>query len=169
LLDCKPRTLSKRSEERRCEKARLRVNNVLVVDASVIIAALITKGTTFKTLFILHKRGIVLVSPGFLLDEIKEHKEEIVSKYLKSEKLFLTVLNKIKERIVFFPLTEYEHFLEEAKNICLDRDDVPYVALSLALNKAPIWTFDKGLKEDCLKAGIKVALSNKEVIKEFTT
>ncbi|MGQ9597334.1 MAG: PIN domain-containing protein [Thermoproteota archaeon] len=140
---------------------------MLVVDASVIIAALIARNSTFKTLFLIHRRGVIFASPEFVLDEIMEHREALL-KYLRSEELFLKVLNKIKETIMFFPSAEYNHFIEEAKNICSDRNDIPYVALSLALNKAPLWTFDKVLKEDCSKAGIKVASSSKEVMEKFT-
>jgi len=40
--------------------------------------------------------------------------------------------------------------------ISSDIKDVPYIALSLSLGKAPIWSFDKKLAKDCEKVGIKV-------------
>jgi len=62
----------------------------------------------------------------------------------------------------FTPKEKFEGYLEEAKEICSDKNDSPYVALSLSLGKAPIWSNDKELKEDCEEVGIKV-LSTEEI------
>jgi len=64
--------------------------------------------------------------------------------------------------IEFVPKEEFGKYLEKAKEVCSDKDDSPYVALSLSLGKVPIWSNDKELKEDCKEVGIRV-LSTEEI------
>ena len=91
----------------------------------------------------LNKAGVRLISPSFLKEEIDEHFDEIVEKSgldsITLKYLFSEVLNLIE----IVPKSKYEVFIAKAKRICSDKDNVPYLALSLYLDKAPIWSFDK--------------------------
>ena len=58
--------------------------------------------------------------------------------------------------IEFIPKEKFGGYLKETKEMCSDKDDSPYVALSLSLGKVPIWSNDKELKEDCKEVGIKI-------------
>jgi len=114
----------------------------LVVDANVIIAALIKESTTFVLLF---KEDFHLYTPEFILAEIEEHQEEILKKTKRTAEELYKVLEILKRRIVLIPLEELDQYLIEAEEICPDEDDIIYFALALKLN-CPIWSNDKGLK-----------------------
>jgi len=58
--------------------------------------------------------------------------------------------------IEFIQKEKFEGYLEKAKEMCSDKDDSPYVALSLSLGKVLIWSNDKELKRDCKEVGIRV-------------
>ncbi|MBC7090727.1 MAG: hypothetical protein H5T50_02280 [Nitrososphaeria archaeon] len=104
----------------------------LVVDANVVIASLIGKGTVFLLLKQLDRAGVRLISPSFLKEEIDEHFDEIVGKSgldsITLKYLFSEVLNLIE----IVPKFKYEMFIAEAERICSDKDDLPYLALSLS-------------------------------------
>ena len=53
---------------------------MLVVDANVMMASLIGKGTVLLLIKQLNKAGVKLVSPSFLREEIDEHFNEIMEK-----------------------------------------------------------------------------------------
>lgn len=136
---------------------------MIVVDANIVFSVLIRGEFTLRLMYLLKRSGFRLVTPEAVFDEIKENKNKILrhSKFSEAEVDF--ILDEVVRNMVkVFKLEKFREFIPKAKEICSDKDDVPYVALSLALNKAPIWSDDKKLKEDCNKAGIKV-FSTKEV------
>ena len=47
-------------------------------------------------------------------------------------------------RVRIIPLTELISFIDDAKRICSDEDDILYVAVSLRFD-IPLWTNDKKL------------------------
>ncbi|MGQ9597545.1 MAG: PIN domain-containing protein [Thermoproteota archaeon] len=51
---------------------------MLIVDANVVIASLLSKGTVFLILKQLSETGVRLVSPSFLKEEVEEHFNEIM-------------------------------------------------------------------------------------------
>ncbi len=65
-------------------------------------------------------------------------------------------------RVEFVPIAEFKDFLNEAKLVCPDPDDIEYFALALKLG-CPIWSNDKALKK---QASIKI-FSTSELIKEL--
>jgi len=131
------------------------------------MASLIGKGTVFLLIKQLNKIGIKLVSPSFLDEEINEHFEEIMEKSGLDKPALKYLVSEMLKLIEIEPRSKYEKFIDQAKGICSDKDDVPYLALSLFLGKVPIWSFDEKLKEDCSKAGVKVLSSVEEVMKEL--
>ena len=46
-----------------------------------------------------------------------------------------------------FDRSKFETFLDKANKLISDPDDTEYLALSLALNKCPIWSNDPHFKE----------------------
>ena len=54
------------------------------------------------------------------------------------------------------PREQFEKFLKEANRLVSDKGDTEYVALSLSMNKAPIWSNDPDFKQQ-------------SVVKVFTT
>ena len=116
---------------------------LLVVDANIVMAALIAgKGKTVDLIF---SEEIDLIAPEFLLEELEEHKSEILAKSGLSELELETQLALLQKRITFIPLYEFEDKVDEAYGLSPDKDDVLYLTLGLK-HDCGIWTNDKGHK-----------------------
>ena len=138
------------------------MEKILVMDANVLVSALIKGEFTLQLIYSLKNSGYKLVAPKAVLDEIKDNKDKILKYSEFSWEEIEFILKVLGLAIEFVPKEEFGKYLEKAKEICSDKDDSPYFALSLSLGKVPIWSNDKELKEDCKEAGIKV-LSTDEV------
>ncbi|MBI2040519.1 MAG: hypothetical protein HYT16_00270 [DPANN group archaeon] len=114
----------------------------LVVDANIIFSLLIVEGKTAE-LFV--NPFLQLYAPEFLLEEFREHKEEILVKTKRNEKEFSEELENIKQLINFISEKDIQEFIADAKEISPDVDDVAYFALALKLD-CSIWSNDKKLK-----------------------
>lgn len=116
----------------------------LVIDATILFTGLIGKGVTKEIIF---SESVVLCCPEALFNEAEEHKSRIkILSGLSSNELE-ALLGKLKDAIRIFPRPEYEEFLKEANNLISDPNDTEYLALSLALNKCPIWSNDPHFKK----------------------
>ena len=119
----------------------------LVIDATILFTGLIGKGITKEVIF---SDFVESYCPETLFKEVEEHKSRIkILSGLSSSELN-SLLDKLKTRIKSFPRSEYEIFLKQANSLVSDKDDTEYLALSLALNKCPIWSNDPHLKEQSL-------------------
>ena len=117
----------------------------LVVDANVLLSALIKEGITRK-IILLNEHKLHL--PSFFFNEFYKHLKEIETKTeLKQEHLI-----KIIEFLIYFgnieviQQEEINPYLEKATLISPDINDINYFALALKLN-CHIWSNDKKLKE----------------------
>ena len=119
----------------------------LVIDANVVFSCIISRGKALDIVFELYDRGILLVSPKYISGEIKDNLSKI-SKYsgLSEEEVLAFISNLFSEFIRVTPESEYRRFLPEAMKISPHSKDSPYFALSLAFNKAPIWSREPRLK-----------------------
>ena len=115
----------------------------LVVDANIIIAAIIKESTSYTLLF---REDFHLYTAEYIFTEIEEHKEEILKKTKKTEEDFYKLIETLKRRVILVPLEELIAYLNKAEKICPDPDDVVYFALALKLNCA-VWSNDKDLKK----------------------
>jgi predicted nucleic acid-binding protein len=124
---------------------------ILIVDANIFFSALISKGKTFR-IFAINSvtETFELLTPEFLMEEIEEHKKEILSKSKLSPLEIEKALKLLQREIKFISPSAFSEFLEEAREIS-PPDDFPYVALALKIKslglKVAIWSNDKGLKE----------------------
>ena len=116
----------------------------LVVDANILFTGLIGKGVTKALLF---SDNLELFAPEFLFDELKEHKYRIESISSLSTENIEQLVNNLEDTIKTIEKSEFEEFLDEANKLISDPDDTEYLALSLALNKCPIWSNDPHFKE----------------------
>src|SRR3989344_7746764 len=115
----------------------------VVVDANILIAVLISpSGHTADLLF---SPVLRIFAPELLLEEVEEHKNELLKKTGFSEKDFNQLIVLISKRIIFFPIIDFLPFIQKAKEICPDPDDAAYFALALKLH-CPLWSNDKKLK-----------------------
>lgn len=116
----------------------------LVIDTNRIIAAMIRDGASRKILF---SETLDFVSPDTAITELYEYEEEISRKACIDHKRFAFIISSFLEKIEIKPKSEYEHFLEESKSLIKDPDDVPFIALALALKLDGIWSDDKHFLE----------------------
>ena len=119
----------------------------LVVDATVVFTGIIGKGVTKEIIF---SKSVKLHSPEALFNEVEEHKSRIKFLSALSSAELEELLSKLKRTIKPFPLPKYEKFLNEANNLISDPDDTEYLALSLSMDKCPIWSNDPHFKKQSL-------------------
>ena len=115
----------------------------IVLDANILISSLIKQGKSAELLLNLYFNIFI---PEFIFTEFEKHKSEIIEKTHRNSEEFWDIYSQIREITTIVPVKEFEEYLEEAKRICPDENDVPYFALALKL-KCGIWSNDKKLKE----------------------
>ena len=117
---------------------------LFVIDATALFSVLIGKSSSSNILF---NEGIKWFSPEFLKEELKEHKEEIIAKSALKEDDFNTFVDLVFSQIKIINEDVFRDKRELAKSLISDPDDTEYLALSLALDKCPIWSNDPHFKE----------------------
>jgi len=125
---------------------------ILIVDANVIISALIRDSKSRELLTI---SPFTLYSPDTLLDSINKYKEEFIEKSGLSAEDFETLLNFILEKVTIIKQEEYKSKLEQADKIMghIDIEDVDYIALALSIENGRIWSDDAHFqKQDKIKS-----------------
>ena len=115
----------------------------LVVDTNVIIAAAIARG---KTLDVLYKARLDLMTPEFAETELSEHLEEIVEKSGLDKTELQRLFEAIFMRTMKVKAREYAAFRSKAEEISPDKQDWPFFAVALKEN-CTIWSNDKRLKK----------------------
>ncbi len=123
----------------------------LVVDANILFSALIN-------------HGVILYSPEFVLEEFTKYSSLIQKKMKRTKEEFVSIMHQLHQIIAIIPQEEYEAYLEKARRISPDKDDVMYFALALKKNCA-IWSNDAALKEQ----GAVAVYNTKEVVEIMDT
>jgi len=112
----------------------------LVIDANILFSALISPANnTASTIFF---GSHELIAPAYLLDEIEEHKPELLKKSKLSADELNTVLGLLLSKI---QMSEPVKISPNLISKCPDPDDVAYFALGIS-QKCAIWSNDKKLK-----------------------
>jgi len=114
----------------------------LVVDASVLFAALLKKSTVRKLLL---NPLFEFYVPEFCIEEIEKHVAEISDRSgLSVENLYL-LLGVLLASVQVVPSEVILKRYGEARKIMekIDKDDVPFVALALSVPNDGIWSEDK--------------------------
>ncbi|ASJ03321.1 hypothetical protein A3L09_08655 [Thermococcus profundus] len=114
-----------------------------MVNTNVLFSFFGKSTTTRELVFLLSGR---LISPEFALEELREHRDEIMKKAKIGEKEFEEILSVLREHIIFVNEGFYAEFIPLALKITPDKDDADFVALALKV-KAPLWSNDKRLNE----------------------
>ncbi len=130
---------------------------LIVADANELFGALISRR---KTLDIFLDDSFEIVSPEFILKEFDKRKDSILRKTGLTDKEIISFFILLTPKIKFFKTDDFKYFLEEAKLISPDPNDVEYFALALKLN-CSLWSEDKKLKTN---GKVKV-LSTSDLIK----
>ena len=111
----------------------------LVVDTNRIIASLIKNSLSRR---IINHPFLEFITPDYTLQELSDYETMIRKKAKLTHEEFGLLLSFIFEKITIIPKEEYEDFLDAAKTLIDDIDDVPFIALSLAIKVDGIWTDD---------------------------
>lgn len=86
-------------------------------------------------------------APEYALQEINNHKNEIIIKTGISEENLEELRRDLAACVDFIPTEEYKEFLMKANSLIPEyKDDIDFLALALKLN-LPIWSNDHHLKK----------------------
>ena len=120
---------------------------MLVVDANILFTGLIGKGVTKSLLF---SDKLKLFAPEFLFDEFRKHKPriELISSLPVKDIDFL--VDRLEGTINVVNKSKFEKFMDKAGSLIDDIEDTEYLALSLSMDKCPIWSNDPHFKKQSL-------------------
>lgn len=127
---------------------------IVIADSNIFYSALITpKGVIASILA--EKRKIQFIAPDYMIDEVKEHYDEIMRETGKNQKETDKEFKKLVEDITILKVSDIskDNFIK-AYNIVkeVDVDDTPFVVLHLQTGHK-IWTGDSKLKKRMVKKG----------------
>ena len=111
----------------------------LVIDTNKIIAALIKDGLSRQ---IITTPIFTFITPEYTLEEISTYEAIIRKKGKLSKKEFDLLFALLFEHIMIIPKEEYNEFLPVSQTLIEDVDDVPFIALCLAVKADGIWSDD---------------------------
>jgi predicted nucleic acid-binding protein len=135
----------------------------LVVDANVVISALIADSKTWELIVTLE---LDLLTPQFVHDEIENYETLIVEKSGMEPRRVRQFVDLLFQYIEVVPADEFHSHIGEAKEAIgeTDPDDVLYVACALARDAA-IWSDDGDFEEQ----DFADVYSTSDVIDSFDT
>lgn len=118
----------------------------IVLDTNILISALLKDSSTRKLVF---EHSPLLYIPSYVLDEVREHENEIAKKSKLSVKEIHFLIKKLIKNSEVIPRENVMPFREKAKEIIqkIDPDDVLIIASALFLQESVIWSEDKALKK----------------------
>jgi predicted nucleic acid-binding protein len=95
-----------------------------------------------------------LFCPDFLFEEMNEHQSEILGKSGLAASEFNLFLNYLKKIVTPLSKAVYADYLEDAKTVIDDVNDLPFVALAIALGSkgdndgdCGVWSNDSDFKK----------------------
>ena len=135
----------------------------LVVDANVVISALISDSKTRELLVTLEPD---LLTPEVVHDEIERYEDLIVKKSGMDLDRVRQFIDLLFDHIETVPASEFYQYIDQAENAIgdTDPDDVLYVACTLGC-EAAIWSDDSDFAEQDLVS----VFTTSEVVRSFNT
>ena len=116
----------------------------LVVDATVLFAAIIGKGKTNDLFF---EDKLRLVALPYLIEEFNKNTGTIAKICGLSESEVIEEFEILKRRVEIFPIYKFpDEIQSKAEKLAPHRKDVPYFALALHLGCA-IWSREEDFKK----------------------
>ncbi len=112
----------------------------VVVDANIIISALIAQAFSLKLLL---DNRYPLYTPDFVFEEIIKHEDEIIQKSGLTKREVGIIFGKIIQNVRVVQIESYWCFKQEATELIADPKDWPYIAVAL-FSDGIIWTYDAG-------------------------
>ena len=116
----------------------------LVVDANILLAALLKEATTRELLL---DTRLKLYAPEHLISETLKHLKlsaSLRNRIRLSSKELEELFYLLTQEIETIPKKEFISRMNDAIKIAPHNEDAPYLALALAYN-IPVWSNDKGI------------------------
>lgn len=134
----------------------------MVVDANILVSALLQKSVTRKILLGAKQTG--LFAPEFIKEELFKYSGEFARRLKVENAKVEEALSMLFEasKIIIVSKEAYSDLLPMALRLCPDKKDAPYFALALKLS-CPLWSNDKALK----RQSSVIVFSTEEVLKKF--
>jgi predicted nucleic acid-binding protein len=118
----------------------------LVVDANVVISAMVKRGVTFDVFLLNHVVGkFEFIAPEFLMVEVEKHREELLRETKLPENEFNEATEFLIGEIDLVPSSQFSDFLAKGKEASPHPKDFEYFALALKLG-CPLFSGDPALK-----------------------
>lgn len=118
----------------------------LIVDTNVLFSFFHPRSKIKGYFRSLREGGVSLLVSQYMIEELLSIKPEILKYCDLPEDKFLAALALLLKFVKIVPKKEYVGFLEEEKRMSPHLKDAPLFALSLAFDKAPIWSREPRLK-----------------------
>jgi len=134
----------------------------LVIDTNVLFSFFHPRSGVMGCFKSLKDRDVTLLVPQGMFDELLKIMPKILKYCNLSRSEFSVMLALLLKSVEIIPKVEYEQFMSEAKKTSPHLKDAPLFALSLAFNKAPIWSREPGLKRQKV-----VRVLSDEEVKEY--
>jgi predicted nucleic acid-binding protein len=117
----------------------------IVLDSNILFSALVRDSLTRRMM--IEYDGLFLF-PGFILDEVWKHKDEILKKTGMPVDVFEALLRLLLNQCVIVDGKFLKDFEQEARDIVkdIDEDDFIFFACALAYPGSVIWSDDRMLK-----------------------
>ncbi len=134
----------------------------IIIDTNIFFSALIRDGITRKMLLNFEGRFLF---PGYMLEELHIHDEEIFQKAGMERKDFDELKNFLLEKLEMVPERWLKPQRKRAWEIVkdIDPDDVEFFACALVYPGSVIWSDDKALKNQ----DIIQIVNTEEMLKVF--
>ena len=117
----------------------------LVLDTNILIAALIKNSLTRQFFFL---SDLEFLLPEYALEEVARHRPKIARHSHLSNREIDLLLDLLLESATVVPAQKiFPHFKAAQALIGnIDKDDVPFVALALAMDNDGIWSNDRAFE-----------------------
>jgi predicted nucleic acid-binding protein len=117
----------------------------LVLDTNILIAALIKDSLTRKFFFF---PDLELLLPEYALEEVNRHRAKIARHSRLTYREIDLLLSLLLESVTVVPAKRILPHLMAADALIgdIDKDDVPFVALALAMENDGIWSNDRAFE-----------------------
>ncbi len=134
----------------------------IILDTNIFVSALLRDSVIRKLIV---NSPIELVFPEIILDELREHEEELLEKSGLPKGEYETLINKLLTYVKILPTEILKPYKDDALQIIgtIDKDDIIFFASALFIKDAIIWSDDKQLK----KQKEVIVLNTKDIIQLF--
>lgn len=116
----------------------------LVIDTNRIVAALVKNGLSRTIIF---NKRFKFYTPDHTLQEIENHKLELLKKAELTSKNFDLLLSILLEKIIIVSKDRYEKNLSKVENLISDNEDTPFLAVAISINADGVWSDDRDFQE----------------------